>query len=223
MPISARCRWPMPAWTLLMPHTLEPARPRHAARGARVLMPEGKVLIFGLNPGALGCPARAGAAGGDAANATRGIAYLRLRDWLRLLELRDRGGGLRLLHPTNVQQARWQQRWGWMNRVGAKAWPILGAVYCVVAVKRVQGMRLLSPAGARACQCARGGARGPAQSIVEIQGYEVVNKVVIYTDGACKGNPGPGGWGVLLQAETPRRNCLAANVKPPTTVWSCRR
>lgn len=27
-----------------------------------------------------------------------------------------------------------------------------------------------------------------------------MNEVVIYTDGACKGNPGPGGWGVLLQA-----------------------
>lgn len=26
------------------------------------------------------------------------------------------------------------------------------------------------------------------------------NPVVIYTDGACKGNPGPGGWGVLLRA-----------------------
>jgi ribonuclease HI len=24
------------------------------------------------------------------------------------------------------------------------------------------------------------------------------NEVVIYTDGACKGNPGPGGWGVIL-------------------------
>ena len=24
--------------------------------------------------------------------------------------------------------------------------------------------------------------------------------VHIYTDGACKGNPGPGGWGVLMQA-----------------------
>ncbi|AAU27465.1 TPA: ribonuclease HI [Legionella pneumophila] len=24
-------------------------------------------------------------------------------------------------------------------------------------------------------------------------------KVEIYTDGACKGNPGPGGWGVLLR------------------------
>jgi len=25
-----------------------------------------------------------------------------------------------------------------------------------------------------------------------------MEKVKIYTDGACKGNPGPGGWGVLL-------------------------
>ncbi len=25
-----------------------------------------------------------------------------------------------------------------------------------------------------------------------------MNKVTIYTDGACRGNPGPGGWGVLL-------------------------
>ncbi|HBZ92877.1 MAG TPA: ribonuclease HI, partial [Pseudomonas sp.] len=24
------------------------------------------------------------------------------------------------------------------------------------------------------------------------------DEVVIYTDGACKGNPGPGGWGALL-------------------------
>lgn len=24
------------------------------------------------------------------------------------------------------------------------------------------------------------------------------NKVVMYTDGACRGNPGPGGWGVLM-------------------------
>ena len=27
-----------------------------------------------------------------------------------------------------------------------------------------------------------------------------MNQVVIYTDGACKGNPGPGGWGALLSA-----------------------
>ena len=27
-----------------------------------------------------------------------------------------------------------------------------------------------------------------------------MNPIEIYTDGACKGNPGPGGWGVLLKA-----------------------
>ena len=26
----------------------------------------------------------------------------------------------------------------------------------------------------------------------------MTNKVVMYTDGACRGNPGPGGWGVIL-------------------------
>lgn len=28
-----------------------------------------------------------------------------------------------------------------------------------------------------------------------------LDKVTIYTDGACKGNPGVGGWGALLQAQ----------------------
>jgi len=27
-----------------------------------------------------------------------------------------------------------------------------------------------------------------------------LTQVVIYTDGACKGNPGPGGWGALLRS-----------------------
>jgi len=29
--------------------------------------------------------------------------------------------------------------------------------------------------------------------------------VVIYTDGACKGNPGPGGWGALLRSGSHER------------------
>ena len=28
-----------------------------------------------------------------------------------------------------------------------------------------------------------------------------MNHVQIHTDGACKGNPGPGGWGALLQSD----------------------
>ncbi len=28
-----------------------------------------------------------------------------------------------------------------------------------------------------------------------------MNRIEIYTDGACKGNPGPGGWGALLKSD----------------------
>lgn len=35
-----------------------------------------------------------------------------------------------------------------------------------------------------------------------------MKKVEIFTDGACKGNPGPGGWGVLLRyGETEKKLC----------------
>ena len=32
------------------------------------------------------------------------------------------------------------------------------------------------------------------------------NKVVMYTDGACRGNPGPGGWGVVLRYRNQSRS-----------------
>ncbi|MBV9444651.1 MAG: ribonuclease HI [Streptosporangiaceae bacterium] len=32
-----------------------------------------------------------------------------------------------------------------------------------------------------------------------------MTEVVIYTDGACSGNPGPGGWGAVLQSDGRRR------------------
>jgi ribonuclease HI len=32
-----------------------------------------------------------------------------------------------------------------------------------------------------------------------------VRQVAIYTDGACKGNPGPGGWGALMLADGAER------------------
>ena len=40
-------------------------------------------------------------------------------------------------------------------------------------------------------------------------------KVVIHTDGACSGNPGPGGWGVILQSG-PHRKELSGG-EPLTT------
>lgn len=39
--------------------------------------------------------------------------------------------------------------------------------------------------------------------------------VTIYTDGACRGNPGPGGWGVLLQTDGRERELCGG--EPHTT------
>jgi len=41
------------------------------------------------------------------------------------------------------------------------------------------------------------------------------NHVLIYTDGACKGNPGPGGWGVLLRSGAVEKELLGGH--PETT------
>jgi ribonuclease HI len=40
-----------------------------------------------------------------------------------------------------------------------------------------------------------------------------VTDVEIYTDGACRGNPGPGGWGVLLIAGEARRELSGAEAQ----------
>ncbi|MFZ9296741.1 MAG: ribonuclease HI [Hylemonella sp.] len=42
-----------------------------------------------------------------------------------------------------------------------------------------------------------------------------MNRVEIYTDGACKGNPGPGGWGVLLKAAGKEKELFGG--EPQTT------
>jgi ribonuclease HI len=42
-----------------------------------------------------------------------------------------------------------------------------------------------------------------------------ITDVTMYTDGACKGNPGPGGWGVLLRAGENERELFGG--EPQTT------
>jgi len=42
-----------------------------------------------------------------------------------------------------------------------------------------------------------------------------MTEVVIYTDGACSGNPGPGGWGVVLQSGSTERELHGGD--PATT------
>jgi len=43
----------------------------------------------------------------------------------------------------------------------------------------------------------------------------MTTKVVMYTDGACRGNPGPGGWGVILSYRD--QNKTLSGFDPQTT------
>ena len=46
-------------------------------------------------------------------------------------------------------------------------------------------------------------------------------QVNIYTDGACSGNPGPGGWGCILEFGPHRRNERLYGGRRRTIAWSC--
>ena len=42
-----------------------------------------------------------------------------------------------------------------------------------------------------------------------------MSRVVIYTDGACRGNPGPGGWGAVLRSDGGEKELFGG--EPDTT------
>ena len=136
---------------LVLPHTLElTADPHGALREVeRVLVPEGRVVICGLNPVSLwGFRQRRSRWLGKSnlflPPEGEFIGYLRLRDWLRLLNMEIEDGHFGCYLPALSSQA-WLQRFGWMDKAGARWWPILGAAYFLSAVKRVPSMTLLNP------------------------------------------------------------------------------
>ena len=50
-------------------------------------------------------------------------------------------------------------------------------------------------------------------------------EVILYTDGACSGNPGPGGWAFILRHLPTGKelNVLAEKGRRQTIAWNCRR
>ena len=137
---------------VILPHTLELGADPHAClrEVERVLVPEGRVIISGLNPVSLwGFRQRRArwylrAGFGETYLPQQGdfIGYWRLRDWLRLLSFEVETSRFGCYRPS-VKSQGWLDRYAWMDRLGRRWWPIFGAVYFVVAVKRVRGVRLL--------------------------------------------------------------------------------
>lgn len=140
---------------IVLPHALERARDPHQVlrEVERVLMPEGRVVILGFNPGSLwALRHRLGrvlrgvglARGKRLFMPSEGefLGYWRLRDWLRLLSFDIEEGRFGCYRPPLASEP-WLERFGWMEGTGGRWWPVLGAAYMLVAVKRVRGMRLV--------------------------------------------------------------------------------
>jgi SAM-dependent methyltransferase len=145
---------------VVLPHTLElSADPHHVLREVeRVLVPEGRVVVAGFNPNSFwGLRQSRARLMGRFGVSALGLSELylpeagefigpgRLRDWFRLLGFEVESQHFGCYRPA-VRSDKWLQRYAWMDRAGARWWPIFGSVYFFVAVKRVRGVRLLGPA-----------------------------------------------------------------------------
>ncbi|HUK05609.1 MAG TPA: methyltransferase domain-containing protein [Burkholderiales bacterium] len=131
-----------------LPHALESTADAHLVlrEAERVLMPEGQLVISGFNPLSLWRLRQLSARRGAGAPwDERFIGLLRLKDWLHLLGFELNGGRFGCYAPP-FDSTQWLQRFAFMEKAGARWWPIMGGVYVVRAVKRVHGMRVITPA-----------------------------------------------------------------------------
>jgi SAM-dependent methyltransferase len=140
---------------VVLPHSLELNLDPHTTlrEVGRVLVPEGKVVICCLNPASLWglrqrrahLYRRLGFGELFLPDAGEFIGYRRLRDWLRLLSFEVETSTFGCYRPATASE-KWLQRYEWMDSLGHRWWPIFGAVYFIVAVKRVRGVKLIGPA-----------------------------------------------------------------------------
>ncbi|HEX5364252.1 MAG TPA: methyltransferase domain-containing protein [Gallionella sp.] len=131
---------------VLLPHVLEFSdHPHQILREVeRVLMPEGNLIISGFNPRSLWGLHRAVGRRQGYPWCGHFIALSRLKDWLALLGFEVVGGRFAAYAPP-VYQAKWLERFAFMERAGDRWWAVSGGVYFLHAVKRVHGMRLIKP------------------------------------------------------------------------------
>jgi SAM-dependent methyltransferase len=140
---------------VVLPHTLELSPDPHATlrEVQRVLVHEGRVAVAGLNPASLwGLRQwrarqwqRLGRGRLYLPDAGDFIGHWRLRDWLQLLQFELESTSFGCWRPA-VRSERALARFRWMDRLGARWWPVFGAAYFVVAVKRTHGAKLVGAA-----------------------------------------------------------------------------
>lgn len=133
--------------TVVMPHTLEFTEDPHQVLREvdRVLIPEGHVVILGFNPWSLwmiwrlvlgwrGKPPWCG----------RFVSQARVKDWLQLLGF-DIVQSRRYFFRPPLSHKGIMRRLRFLDRIGLRWMPILGAGYVVVAQKRVATLTPIKP------------------------------------------------------------------------------
>lgn len=132
----------------VLPHVLEfAAEPHEVLREVdRVMMPEGRLVIVGFNPWSLwGLRSSVGPSRDEFPWNGRFVSLLRVKDWLSLLGF-DVSAGRLVAYAPPFDNAKLLRRFGFMEPAGDRWWAVGGAVYMLQAIKRVRGMRLLTPA-----------------------------------------------------------------------------
>ncbi len=132
---------------VLLPHTLEfCADPHQVLREVeRVLTPEGCAVILGFNPFSLWGAWRL------LSRRSKRIPWCghfiqlpRIKDWLKLLDFELTRGHMLYYRPPLRNEAV-MDRLFFLDKIGDRWWPMAGAVYLLVARKRVAGMMPLRP------------------------------------------------------------------------------
>ena len=133
---------------VILPHVLEFAAEPHAVLREvdRVMMPEGRLVIVGFNPWSLwGLRSALGFSRNQFPWNGRFVSLPRVKDWLALLGF-DVNAGRLVGYAPPFDNAKLRGRFGFMEPAGDRWWAVGGAVYMLQAIKRVRGMRLLTPA-----------------------------------------------------------------------------
>jgi len=161
---------------VVLPHVLEFAHDPHQVlrEVERVLRPEGRLIVSGLNPVSLWGARQVLGRALPPFLPREGsfIGLPRLRDWLKLLGFELERGRYGCYRPPCTTQ-RWLERTEFMERAGDRWWPICGAVYMLAAVKRVRAMRLVGPVWRRAAPAgARVGAATTQRIPVAVRQHE---------------------------------------------------
>jgi SAM-dependent methyltransferase len=135
----------------VLPHALEFSGNPHAILREldRVMMPEGRLIITGFNPNSL-WGMRQFFSRGKYSYPWCGhfVSLSRLKDWLALLGFEVNGGRFWAYAPP-VASERWLRRFRFLEPAGDRWWGVGGGVYMLEAIKRVQGVRLITPRWSR--------------------------------------------------------------------------